>query len=142
MVTAAVVGTAMAGQSAPTARTTAGGQIISCPDIRSALPPLSPEAQTKAEIELQEVEVAGQRAESQAQLAVQGGKGSDFVKENIVKPLEDHRRAAINDIAGLIGDAAKSAGLENLAPCSLASLPAQPTPTDQAEPANPPGEGF
>jgi hypothetical protein len=133
MVTAAVVGTAMAGQSAPTARTTAGGQIISCPDVRSALQPLppelSPEDQALIENDLIQMEDAGRQSEADAQQAVEDEKAADSILQEIVRPLEDTRRAAISDIVSLIGeDAAGSKGLEDLAPCTVSALPGETNP--------------
>jgi hypothetical protein len=149
----------MAGQNATTARTFADGQIISCPDVKSALPALPQETTQEATQEggtnarqeaeaaiqsaLQKIKSAGDEAESKARLAVQGGQGPDVIKENVVKPLEDLRSRAIAEIADAIGTVAdRPTGLENLAgPCNLASLPpAQPTPSDQQNRA--PGTGF
>ncbi|MBT3151955.1 hypothetical protein HTV45_13830 [Streptomyces sp. CHD11] len=123
---AVIAGTALAGESpgdgaGADARTLAGPGTISCPDVAPLLPAVPASAQAEVTRNLGDLD--RQIDEADQRLADTVGQGGpDFVQNAILGPLEDKRVAAINRIATAIGRTAeRPAGLDALAPCSLAA---------------------
>ncbi|MEU3094269.1 hypothetical protein ABZ690_05440 [Streptomyces sp. NPDC006967] len=123
---AVIAGTALAGESSgdgaeADARTLAGPGTISCPDVAPRLPAVPASAQ--AEVSRNLADLDKQIDEANQRLADTVGQGGpDFVRNAILGPLEDKRVAAVNRIATAIGRTAeRPAGLDALAPCSLAA---------------------
>ncbi|MFC9890395.1 hypothetical protein ACFW3A_19765 [Streptomyces pilosus] len=122
---AVIAGTALAGESSgdgsgADARTLAGPGTISCPDVAPRLPAVP--ASARAEVDRTLGDLDKQIAEANQRLVDTVGQGGpNFVQNAILGPLEDKRFAAINRIATAIGRTAeRPAGLDALAPCSLA----------------------
>jgi hypothetical protein len=93
---------------------------VSCPTVADKLPPIPAAAQDEVTRNLQLLDK--QIAEANNRLATTVGQGGpNFVQNAILGPLADKRVSTINRIATAIGrNAARPAGLEVLAPCSLA----------------------
>ncbi|QNP73752.1 hypothetical protein IAG44_32690 [Streptomyces roseirectus] len=122
---AVIAGTALAGQdssdnNATNAKTLAASPgTISCPDVASQLPAIPASAQAEVTRNLQLLQTQIQEANTRLVNTV-GQGGPNFVQNAIVGPLKDKRVATINRIATAIGrTAAKPAGLDALAPCSV-----------------------
>lgn len=92
---------------------------IDCPTVRDKLPGIP--AQAVAEVDRNLALLDKQIAEANQRLvSTQGQGGPNFVDNAILGPLKDKRAATIDRMAIAIGrNAARPAGLERLAPCSL-----------------------
>lgn len=134
MCAVAIVGNAMAGQSSTTNATTksatnAAGQQIVCPAVAPSLPAIP--ASAKAEVDRNLALLDTQIAEANQRLiSTQGQGGANFVNNAILGPLKDKRVSTIDRIAIAIGrTAAKPAGLDSLAACSLSTASASANPS-------------
>jgi hypothetical protein len=129
-----VVGAAMAGQSKATtgATTKAAVSTVNCPDVKSQLPAVP--AQAQAEVDRNLTLLNTQIAEANQRLiTTQGQGGPNFVNNAILGPLKDKRISTIDRIAISIGrHAAKPAGLDALAACTLNTAGAASTATATA----------
>ncbi|MGV9931948.1 hypothetical protein ACWDY4_15395 [Streptomyces olivaceoviridis] len=121
---AVIAGSALAGTPARSdgaagARTLASPGTITCPDVASRLPAVP--ASAKAEVDRNLALLQTQIKEANTRLAATVGQGGpNFVDNAILGPLKDKRVATVNRIATAIGrTAAKPAGLDALAPCTL-----------------------
>ncbi|MFE1451267.1 hypothetical protein [Streptomyces olivaceoviridis] len=121
---AVIAGSALAGTPARSdgaagARTLASPGTITCPDVASRLPAIP--ASAKAEVDRNLALLQTQIKEANTRLAATVGQGGpNFVDNAILGPLKDKRVATVNRIATAIGrTAAKPAGLDALAPCTL-----------------------
>ncbi|KOV86482.1 MULTISPECIES: hypothetical protein [unclassified Streptomyces] len=121
---AVIAGSALAGTPAESdgatgARTLASPGTITCPDVASKLPAVP--ASAKAEVDRNLALLQTQINEANTRLADTVGQGGpNFVDNAILGPLKDKRVATVNRIATAIGrTAAKPAGLDALAPCTL-----------------------
>ncbi|MFI1793317.1 hypothetical protein ACH40D_33665 [Streptomyces olivaceoviridis] len=121
---AVIAGSALAGTPARSdgaagARTLASPGTITCPDVASRLPAVP--ASAKAEVDRDLALLQTQIKEANTRLAATVGQGGpNFVDNAILGPLKDKRVATVNRIATAIGrTAAKPAGLDALAPCTL-----------------------
>ncbi|MFH9085294.1 hypothetical protein [Streptomyces sp. NPDC017673] len=121
---AVIAGSALAGTPAKSdgatgARTLASPGTITCPDVASKLPAVP--ASAKAEVDRNLTLLQTQIKEASTRLADTVGQGGpNFVDNAILGPLKDKRVATVNRIATAIGrTAAKPAGLDALAPCTL-----------------------
>ncbi|MFE3165140.1 hypothetical protein [Streptomyces sp. NPDC059224] len=122
---AVIAGSALAGtpdQSNGTndARTLAASPAtITCPDVASQLPAIP--ASAKAEVHRNLALLRTQIQEAGKRLVDTVGQGGpNFVNNAILGPLKDKRVATVNRIATAIGrTAARPAGLDALAPCTL-----------------------
>ncbi|MGW2773209.1 hypothetical protein ACWC4C_11905 [Streptomyces olivaceoviridis] len=121
---AVIAGSALAGTPARSdgaagARTLASPGTITCPDVASRLPAIP--ASAKAEVDRDLALLQTQIKEANTRLAATVGQGGpNFVDNAILGPLKDKRVATVNRIATAIGrTAAKPAGLDALAPCTL-----------------------
>ncbi|WP_020117632.1 hypothetical protein [Streptomyces canus] len=121
---AIVAGTALAGETSKssgnaTARTLAAPGSISCPDVASKLPAIPATAQAEVTRNLTLLQTQINEANKRLVDTV-GQGGPNFVNNAILGPLKDKRVATVNRIATAIGrTAAKPAGLDALAPCTL-----------------------
>ncbi|MFF7263968.1 DUF1996 domain-containing protein [Streptomyces sp. NPDC008159] len=123
---------ANASNGGATAPTTRSAQSISCPDVKGKLPAVPQQARAEVDRNLRLLD--RQTAEAGRRLVETRGQGGpDFVRNAILGPLTDKRKAAIDRIALAIGrSAAKPTGLDVLAACTLGvSAPGTP--------ASPPG---
>src|SRR5690606_31804491 len=123
---AVIAGTALAGEPSgggaeADARTLAGPGTVSCPG--GAPRPPSVPASAQAEVTRNLDDLDKQIDEANQRLADTVGQGGpDFVRNAILGPLQDKRVAAVNRIATAIGRTAeRPAGLDALAPCTLAA---------------------
>ncbi|ALO92710.1 hypothetical protein SHL15_1544 [Streptomyces hygroscopicus subsp. limoneus] len=121
---AVIAGSALAGTPARSddaagARTLASPGTITCPDVTSRLPAVP--ASAKAEVDRDLALLQTQIEEANTRLTATVGQGGpNFVDNAILGPLKDKRVATVNRIATAIGrTAAKPAGLDALAPCTL-----------------------
>ncbi|MGW2100237.1 hypothetical protein ACWCPX_21550 [Streptomyces olivaceoviridis] len=121
---AVIAGSALAGTPARSdgaagARTLASPGTITCPDVASRLPVVP--ASAKAEVDRDLALLQTQIKEANTRLAATVGQGGpNFADNAILGPLKDKRVATVNRIATAIGrTAAKPAGLDALAPCTL-----------------------
>ncbi|MFF5551727.1 hypothetical protein [Streptomyces olivaceoviridis] len=121
---AVIAGSALAGTPARSdgaagARTLASPGTITCPDVASRLPAVP--ASAKAEVDRDLALLQTQIKEANTRLTATVGQGGpNFVDNAILGPLKDKRVATVNRIATAIGrTAAKPAGLDALAPCTL-----------------------
>ncbi|MGW5494909.1 hypothetical protein [Streptomyces olivaceoviridis] len=121
---AVIAGSALAGTPARSdgaagARTLASPGTITCPDVASRLPVVP--ASAKAEVDRDLALLQTQIKEANTRLTATVGQGGpNFVDNAILGPLKDKRVATVNRIATAIGrTAAKPAGLDALAPCTL-----------------------
>ncbi|MER6684243.1 hypothetical protein [Streptomyces olivaceoviridis] len=121
---AVIAGSALAGTPARSdgaagARTLASPGTITCPDVASRLPAVP--ASAKAEVDRDLALLQTQIKEANTRLTATVGQGGpNFVDNAILSPLKDKRVATVNRIATAIGrTAAKPAGLDALAPCTL-----------------------
>ncbi|MFJ4952052.1 hypothetical protein [Streptomyces sp. NPDC088760] len=121
---AVIAGSALAGTPAKSdtatgARTLASPGTISCPDVASKLPAVPTSAKAEVDRNLALLQTQIQEANKRLKDTV-GQGGPNFVNNAILGPLKDKRVATVNRIATAIGrTAAKPAGLDALAPCSL-----------------------
>ncbi|MGW1748491.1 hypothetical protein ACWCRD_23370 [Streptomyces sp. NPDC002092] len=121
---AVIAGSALAGtpskSGANNARTLAASPgTITCQDVASKLPAIPASAQAEVTRNLTLLQTQIQEANNRLQSTV-GQGGPNFVNNAILGPLKDKRVATINRIATAIGrTAAKPAGLDALAPCTL-----------------------
>ncbi|MFJ8789197.1 hypothetical protein [Streptomyces sp. NPDC102462] len=120
---AVIAGSALAGESSEAggtdARTLAAPGTISCPDVASRLPAVPASAQAEVDRNLTLLQTQIQEANKRLTDSV-GQGGPNFVDNAILGPLKDKRVATVNRIATAIGrTAARPAGLEALAPCTL-----------------------
>jgi hypothetical protein len=129
--TLAVLG---AGLGVALADTNAAPATIVCPDVASRLPAVP--AQAKAEVDRNLALLNTQIAEANKRLATSAGEGGrNFVQNAILGPLADKRKSTVDRIAIAIGRvAAKPAGLDSLATCSVSGAAA----TGEQPPAAPP----
>lgn len=110
------VGVATAGES----RSSSGSApTVNCPAVANRLPAVP--ASARAEIDRNLALLNTQIAEANRRLVTsQGEGGPNFINNAILGPLKDKRVATINRMATAIGrTAARPAGLDALAPCSL-----------------------
>ncbi|MGW7253219.1 hypothetical protein [Streptomyces sp. NPDC054834] len=121
---AVIAGSALAGtpdksNDVTNARTLASPGTITCPDVASKLPAIP--ASAKAEVDRNITLLQTQIDEADKRLVDTVGQGGpNFVNNAILGPLKDKRVSTINRIATAIGrTAAKPAGLDALAPCTL-----------------------
>ncbi|QJS14643.1 hypothetical protein HKX69_28375 [Streptomyces argyrophyllae] len=120
---ALIAGSALAGTPAGNdgsagVRTLAGPGTITCPDVASKLPAIP--ASARAEVDRNLALLQTQIKEANTRLADTVEGGPNFVDNAILGPLKDKRVATVNRIATAIGrTAAKPAGLDALAPCTL-----------------------
>ncbi|MEU1011110.1 hypothetical protein [Streptomyces sp. NPDC005890] len=121
---AVIAGSALAGTPAKSdtatgARTLASPGTITCPDVASKLPAVPASAKAEVDRNLALLQTQIQEADKRLKDTV-GQGGPNFVNNAILGPLKDKRVATVNRIATAIGrTAAKPAGLDALAPCSL-----------------------
>ncbi|MEV5385149.1 hypothetical protein [Streptomyces sp. NPDC052721] len=121
---AVIAGSALAGTPARSdgatgARTLASPGTITCPDVASKLPAVPASAKAEVDRNLALLQTQIQEANKRLRDTV-GQGGPNFVGNAILGPLKDKRVATVNRIATAIGrTAAKPAGLDALAPCTL-----------------------
>ncbi|MEV5146354.1 hypothetical protein AB0L14_18430 [Streptomyces sp. NPDC052727] len=121
---AVIAGSALAGTPAKSdgatgARTLASPGTITCPDVASKLPAVPASAKAEVDRNLALLQTQIQEANKRLRDTV-GQGGPNFVDNAILGPLKDKRVATVNRIATAIGrTAAKPAGLDALAPCTL-----------------------
>jgi hypothetical protein len=138
--TLAVLGAGLGVAMADT--TDAAPATIVCPDVASRLPAIPARAQ--AEVDRNLALLNTQIAEANKRLVSSAGQGGrNFVRNAILGPLADKRKATIDRIAIAIGRvAAKPTGLGSLATCSLSGATAAPAASSaSAATAAPPADG-
>ncbi|WDZ83039.1 hypothetical protein [Micromonospora cathayae] len=97
---------------------TASTRVVSCPDVAAELPGVPERA--RAEVDRNLALLQTQIAEADRRLAADGDRGEEFVRNAVLRPLADKRRATLDRIALAIArEAARPEGLDRLAECRV-----------------------
>ncbi|MEU1589826.1 hypothetical protein [Micromonospora sp. NPDC005710] len=94
------------------------GTAIACPDVAAKLPQVPNRA--RAEVDRNLAQLQAQIAEADRRLAAEGNKGEAFIRNAILQPLADKRRAVLDRITTAIDRAGpRPQGLAQLAQCQV-----------------------
>lgn len=124
--TAVLGGAAVVATHSGTANAAAAVPTVVCPSVRDKLPavPAASQAEVTRNLALLDTQIA---EANRRLVTTQGQGGPNFVNNAILGPLKDKRVSTIDRIAISIGrHAAKPAGLDALAPCSLSTAGTTP----------------
>ncbi|MFC3502232.1 hypothetical protein ACFOOK_14835 [Micromonospora krabiensis] len=95
-----------------------GGSAIACPDVAGQLPDVPDRARAEVDRNLSQLQT--QIAEADRRLAAEGSRGEQFVRNAILRPLADKRRATLGRITTAIDRfGPRPQGLNRLAECQV-----------------------
>ncbi|MER7459548.1 hypothetical protein [Micromonospora sp. NPDC126480] len=96
-----------------------GGSAVACPDVASRLPQIPERA--RAEVDRNLAQLQNQINEADRRLAAEGNRGDAFVRNAILRPLADKRRATLQRITIAVDRfGPRPRGLAELAECQVA----------------------
>lgn len=118
-----------------------GGSAIACPDVPGQLPEVPRRARAEVERNLSQLQT--QIAEADRRLAAEGGRGEQFVRDSILRPLAGKRRATLARITTAIDRfGPRPQNLARLAECQIAPVGGDDGGGDNGGGTGGPGAGL